>query len=121
MKTALVVDDNATNRLLAATILRKLGWTVSEADSGEQAIALFPALAPRLVLLDISMPGLSGEETCARLRAIVLACRPHVVAYTAHAFQEDIDRLLAAGFDDTLIKPINRQRLEQIAAGLNVA
>ncbi len=69
MKTALVVDDNATNRLLAATILRKLGWTVSEADSGEQAIALFPALAPRLVLLDISMPGLSGEETCTRLRA----------------------------------------------------
>lgn len=120
-RLALVVDDQPTNRLLASTLLKRWGWTVLEAESGEAALALSGEHAFRLVLLDISMPGLSGEETCARLRAIVLACRPHVVAYTAHAFQEDIDRLLAAGFDDTLIKPINRQRLEQIAAGLNVA
>jgi CheY-like chemotaxis protein len=117
-RNALVVDDNPTNRLVAATLLRKLGWTVSEADSGEAALAKVGAEAFRLVLLDISMPGLSGEDTCARLRQLQSAAPLHILAYTAHAFQEDLDRLLAAGFDAVLVKPINRQRLEEMVAGL---
>jgi CheY-like chemotaxis protein len=115
---ALVVDDNATNRLIASTLLRKLGWTVSEADSGEAALTRAGAEAFRLVLLDISMPGLSGEETCTRLRRLQSATPLHILAYTAHAFQDDIDRLLAAGFDAVLVKPISRQRLEELVAGL---
>ncbi len=115
---ALVVDDNPTNRLVASTLLRKLGWTVSEADSGEAALTKVGTEAFRLVLLDISMPGLSGEETCTRLRRLQSAAPLHILAYTAHAFQEDIDRLLATGFDAVLVKPINRQRLEELVAGL---
>jgi CheY-like chemotaxis protein len=117
-RNALVVDDNPTNRLVASTLLRKLGWTVSEADSGEAALAKVGAESFRLVLLDISMPGLSGEATCTRLRQIQAAPPLHILAYTAHAFQEDIDRLLATGFDAVLVKPINRQRLEELVAGL---
>lgn len=117
-RKALVVDDNQTNRLVASTLLRKLGWTVSEADNGEAALAKAGVEAFRLILLDISMPGLSGEETCARLRRLQSATPLHILAYTAHAFQEDIDRLLAAGFDAILVKPINRQRLEELVAGL---
>mgnify|MGYP000565413285 CR=1 FL=1 len=83
---ALVVDDHPTNRLLAAALLRKLGWTVFEAASGEAALALAAQQSFRLVLLDISMPGLSGEDTCARLRAAHSTPAIHIVAYTAHAF-----------------------------------
>ena len=117
-RNALVVDDNPTNRLIAATLLRKLGWTVSEADCGEGALARVDVETFRLVLLDISMPGLSGEETCLRLRERQSAPPLHILAYTAHAFQEDTDRLLATGFDAVLVKPINRQRLAELVAGL---
>jgi len=111
---ALVVDDNATNRLLAATLLKKLGWTVSEADCGERALEQAATGSFRFVLLDISMPGLSGEETCSRLRAKPEGQTMFIVAYTAHAFPEERNRILDAGFDDVLIKPFSRQQLEAL-------
>jgi CheY-like chemotaxis protein len=117
-RNALVVDDHPTNRLLASALLKKLGWTVMEAECGDKALTLATQHPFRLVLLDISMPGLSGEETCARLRAADTAPPMHIVAYTAHAFPEDLERLLAAGFDDVLVKPISRQRLEELTAKL---
>ncbi len=110
---ALVVDDHPTNRLLGGTLLKKLGWTISEADCGDSALNLAASQHFDLVLLDISMPGLSGEETCKRLKALV-APPTRIIAYTAHAYPEDRERLLAAGFDEILVKPINRQRLEEI-------
>jgi CheY-like chemotaxis protein len=118
IRYALVVDDHPTNRLLASALLRKLGWTVIEAACGSTALALAAQHPFRLVLLDISMPGISGEDTCTRLRAAETSPPLHIVAYTAHAFPEDLERLLAAGFDDVLVKPISRQRLEEIAANL---
>lgn len=110
---ALVVDDHSTNRLLGGTLLKKLGWTVSEADCGETALSLAAGRHFDLILLDISMPGISGEETCSRLKAMT---HPpgRIIAYTAHAYPEDRDRLLAGGFDDILVKPVNRQRLEEV-------
>jgi CheY-like chemotaxis protein len=111
-RNALVVDDHLTNRLLASAMLRKLGWTVHEADSGEAGLQLAGRLSFRLVLLDISMPGLSGEETCQQLRQLDTDRQLHILAYTAHAYPEDRERILAAGFDDMLVKPISRQRLE---------
>src|SRR5574343_1244117 len=109
---ALVVDDQPTNRLLASALLKRLGWNVLEAGDGLTALALARQNAFRLILLDISMPGLSGEETCTQLKAFAPSSPVKIIAYTAHAFQEDRDRLLANGFDDVLVKPINRQQLE---------
>ena len=117
-RIALIVDDHPTNRLLASAMLRKLGWTSHEAENGEKAIALAGELSPALILLDISMPGLSGEETCGRLRQALQERVVRILAYTAHAFPEDRERFLAAGFDDILVKPISRQRLEEVVAGL---
>ncbi len=117
-RLALVVDDQPTNRLLASTLLKRWGWTVLEAESGEAALALSGEHAFRLVLLDISMPGLSGEETCTRLRASANGQSATIIAYTAHAFPEDRTRLLGGGFDDVLVKPINRQQLESMVAEL---
>lgn len=116
-RQALVVDDHPTNRLLAIALLKKLGWAVAEAESGELALQLAERLAPRLVLLDISMPGLSGEETCSRLRQLPGGAQMRIIAYTAHAFQEERERFLAAGFDDILVKPINRQHLAELVNG----
>ncbi len=115
---ALVVDDHQTNRLLAGAILRKLGWTVQEACDGETALAMVAAHDFRLILLDISMPGLSGEATCARLREGDPAHKLHIIAYTAHAFPEERERFLGVGFDEILVKPISKQQLETLIAHL---
>lgn len=111
---ALVVDDHRTNRLLASALLKRLGWVVSDAENGKIALDLAAQKDFRLILLDISMPGLSGEETCAKLRATPSGHALKIIAYTAHAYQEDRDRLLAAGFDDILVKPISIQALEAL-------
>lgn len=117
-RNALVVDDHPTNRLLASTLLKRLGWTVYEAENGDAALTLAAQHAFYLVLLDISMPGRSGEETCAALRQAQNDRQMYILAYTAHAFPEDRVRFLAAGFDDILVKPFNRQRLEELVGSL---
>ena len=115
---ALVVDDLASGRLLAEKYLQRLGWQTVSVASGEQALATVDEHPFSLILLDISMPGLSGEETCARLRQSQASPAPRIIAYTAHAFPEDRARLLACGFDNVLVKPINRQDLESLIADL---
>jgi len=112
---ALVVDDHPTNRLIATTLLRKIGWQTHEADNGDAALELAASHNFRLVLLDISMPGLSGEETCERLRQQYTGRDIRIIAYTAHAFPEERARFLAVGFDDILVKPINREQLQALA------
>ncbi|MCG2578898.1 response regulator [Dechloromonas sp. XY25] len=117
-RLALVVDDHYTNRLLAATLLKRLRWSVLEASDGLSALALSRENDLRLILLDISMPGLSGEETCRQLRAAHDGSPLKIIAYTAHAFAEDRQRLLAGGFDEVLVKPITRQQLENLVGDL---
>ena len=69
-----------------------------------------------VVFLDISMPGMSGEEVLARLRADPRFAGLHVIAYTAHALHEEKQRLIDAGFDDLLIKPISLTAVESALA-----
>ncbi len=109
-RRALVVDDNATNRMLAKALLSRQGWVVDEADCGESALKQFITKDYPLILLDISMPGLSGEETCVEIRK--MGKPTHIIAYTAHAFPEERAKFLSIGFDDILVKPINRVELE---------
>lgn len=113
---ALVVDDHPTNRLLGRTLLGKMGWQTGEAESGAQALDIISKMQVSLILLDISMPGMSGEETCQRIRALPGGGDIRIIAYTAHAFPEERDRFIAAGFDEILVKPINRKRLEDLVA-----
>lgn len=104
-RQALVCDDNQLNSRLVAVFLKKLGWQAHIVDSGAAALA---ALAERrfdLVLLDMRMPQMSGEEVCRRIRGeLHLAALP-VVAYTAHSTPEEKERILAAGFSGLLVKP----------------
>jgi CheY-like chemotaxis protein len=117
----LVVDDNAVNRRVAVAFARRLGWGAVEAGGGEAALALLAGTSFDLVLLDISMPGMSGQEVLTRLRKIPAPRRLKVVAYTAHALLEETRQILEAGFDGLLIKPISLQALADVLEATRVA
>jgi CheY-like chemotaxis protein len=119
---ALVVDDNDINRILAARLLHRAGWKVAEADSGEAALGFLKEHAVDLVLLDVSMPGMSGAEACGRIRQERLGGEGvKVVAYTAHAMPEEISDLLKAGFDTVLLKPLSKDGLIKTLTELGFA
>ena len=105
MKRVLIVDDNHVNRMLAVALFRKRGWQTSEASDGPGALAHLAATGADAVLLDISMPGMDGEEVCRQIRANPALAGLRVVAYTAHAMDHERQRIMAAGFDDMVIKP----------------
>lgn len=105
MNTVAVVEDNADNRLLLQAILDGL-YNVVEYENGVDALAGLAAELPDLVLLDISLPGMDGNEILARIRADDQLRRLPVIALTAHAMAGDREKYLAAGFDDYITKPI---------------
>ena len=105
MKTVAVVEDNADNRLLLQAILDGL-YDVVEYENGVDALAGLAANLPDLVLLDISLPGMDGNEILARIRADTQLRALPVIALTAHAMAGDREKYLAAGFNDYITKPI---------------
>ena len=110
LRDALVVDDDTANRMIARKMLAKLGFTVAEADCGTAALDHLAGHQVTLVLLDISMPGLSGEDVCRAIRQR-WGDALKVVAYTAHNLPEERRRFQECGFDGLLVKPINTSRL----------
>lgn len=115
----LVVDDDEASRQLAVAIFESIGWVVEEAEGGREALALLRDRSYDAVLLDISMPGMSGEEVCRRIRSDPAVAGLHVVAYTAHAFIDDLEFIRAAGFDDVVVKPCTVDRMiSAVEAGL---
>ena len=113
-KSILVVDDNGINRLLPGLILRPFGWEVYEADGGQAALEILKTIHIACVLLDISMPHVSGLEVLADLRHDKKFKALKVVAYTAYAQLEDVDRLHSLGFDAVLLKPLTSVKLLDI-------
>ena len=114
LKSILVVDDNGINRLLPGMILRPFGWTVYEADGGLEALAALQTMSVSCVLLDISMPEVSGLELLEDLKKDPVLRDLKVIAYTAYAKPEDIAHLKSLGFHDVLIKPITSRGLLEI-------
>ncbi|MDD3354976.1 response regulator [Zoogloea sp.] len=115
-KRVLIVDDNAINRRLAIAFVTRLGMDSAEAADGPTGLAMLEVEPFDVVLLDISMPVMSGEEVLARLRADSRFSGLRVIAYTAHALPEEKQSLVEAGFDDLLIKPINLKAVEAVLA-----
>lgn len=111
VKRVLVVDDHPVNRLLVSVMLREAGYEVGEAENGQQALDKVHAQPWDIVLLDISMPDMSGDEVCRRIRAVDALKGLKVIAYTAHALHGEQDQILEAGFDGLLTKPISRASL----------
>jgi CheY-like chemotaxis protein len=105
MTVIAVVEDNADNRLLLQAILDGL-YELVEYENGIDALAGLTASLPDLVLLDISLPGMDGNEILARIRADAALRRLPVIALTAHAMAGDREKYLTAGFNDYITKPI---------------
>lgn len=105
MRTIAVIEDNADNLLLVTAILEE-EFRVDAYGAGPDALAGIRQRHPDLVLMDISLPGMDGEEVLKHLRADPATVSLPVVALTAHAMAGDRERFLAAGFDGYLSKPI---------------
>jgi two-component system cell cycle response regulator DivK len=103
----LVVEDNAQNLKLARDLLQVNGYRTLEAETGEDGVALAGERAPDLVVMDIHLPGISGIEALARLRAVPATRTIPVIAFTASVMPQDRSDILAAGFDAFVSKPIN--------------
>lgn len=107
----LVVDDDFANRMLPGLLLSEQGWQVSECANAEAAKAFLDKSLVTHVLLDISLPRVSGLELCRQLRQRPQPDRLYIYAYTAHAMQNERDEFVRAGFDGILVKPIRKSDL----------
>jgi len=105
----LVVDDNATNRLVAGKMLSEFKPVTNFACDGHEAITAVHRFKYDLVLMDMHMPELDGLAATRAIRQAGLTVP--VVAFTANAFKEDIDACLAAGMADFISKPVRRKDL----------
>ena len=103
----LVVEDNDKNRKLVRDVLTFKGYHIIEAETGEDGVRLARERQPRLVLMDIQLPGIDGIETLRRLRADDLTRGIPVIAVTASAMDRDRQQIMAAGFDGYQSKPLN--------------
>lgn len=110
MERLLLIDDDETTRELLTTLLGAEGWFVTEAVSGDDAVAVAPFVFPQVILSDLQMPGLSGARLAAELCA-VCDQRPFVIAMTATPGNE-----VPAGFDALLVKPFAASEVRRICA-----
>jgi two-component system, cell cycle response regulator DivK len=109
----LIVDDNEKNRKLARDVLRAAGLRTLEAAGGNEAIALAAKCRPDVVLLDLRLPDMDGTDVARGLRGRAGTRRIPVVALSASHHFGGGDRLLAAGFDGYLQKPIDVRRFPE--------
>jgi CheY-like chemotaxis protein len=114
----LVADDEPSIRALVRVTLELDGHTILEASDGIEALASARGEHPRLVLLDIMMPGLDGLQVCRTLKADPSTADIVVIMLTAQAQQRDRDRGVAAGADDYVTKPFSPLDLERMVEQL---
>ena len=110
----LLVDDNDVNRKVASSIMLKSGCQVEEAFDGFHAIEKITSENFDLIFMDIQMPQMDGVTACKHIKELENNANTPVIAVTAHAMSGERDRLLAAGMDDYLTKPIEEHVLQQV-------
>jgi PAS domain S-box-containing protein len=109
--TVLVVDDEARNRKLLHDLLAFHGYSVCEAENGDQALHVVETTGLDVVLLDVMMPGLDGFEVCRRIKSDPATSQLPVLLVTALSERSDRLRGIAAGADDFLSKPIDLEEI----------
>ncbi len=113
----LYVEDNDDNVYMLKNRLSRAGFTVVVAINGTQGIAMASAERPDLILMDLTLPDIDGEEATRRIKADPATKRIPVIALTANAMSGDREKAIAAGCDDFDTKPVDMPRLlEKIAA-----
>ena len=107
MRTILIVEDNEKNMKLARDLLQAKGYATLEAITGVDGVRLAKEHTPDLVLMDIQLPDINGIEAFEQLRADPRTAEIPIVAFTASVTPTDRTRVMQAGFDGFLSKPIN--------------
>jgi CheY-like chemotaxis protein len=116
-QSVLIVEDNPLNLELAQDILEAQGYEVLSAGDADACLAVLAEHRPHLILMDVQLPGKDGLQLTRELRANPATRDLPIVAMTAHALVEDRQRVLDAGCDGYLIKPIQTRTLgREVAA-----
>lgn len=106
-KRILVIEDQELNRKVVRIVLQSRGYTVVEATDAIEALASLEDAIPHLILMDIALPGQSGEDLTRRIKANLAWVDIPIIALTAAAMSGDRERILKSGCDDYLSKPID--------------
>jgi CheY-like chemotaxis protein len=112
----LIVDDNAQNLKLARVILSVEGYDVRTAVDAEDALRVLGSFTPRLILMDLQLPGMDGLQLVRLLRADPARRAIQIIALTAYAMKGDEERAFAAGCDGYVTKPIDIEDLPRVVA-----
>ncbi len=111
-QSILGVDDDIDQLIVLQTHLDAVGYTFFGATSGEEALKLARKVAPRLIILDVMMPGMDGYETCRRLRLDAAFAKVPILLLTAHHTQADVLKAKAVGANDFIVKPFDAGQLD---------
>lgn len=115
MSLILIVEDNEKNMKLVRDVLQAKGYQTVEAVTAEEGLRLAREQRPDAVLMDIQLPGMSGLQALAALRADTATAAIPVIAITASVMDQDRANIIAAGFDGYISKPIAlKQFLETV-------
>ncbi|HEX3051138.1 MAG TPA: response regulator [Aggregatilineaceae bacterium] len=109
--TAVIIDDNPDNLDVVCAVLSFYGAVVHTALDAEEAFQILENVTPTFILLDISMPEVSGWDVLKAVRSHPSLDSVPVIALTAHALVGDREKALAAGFDHYITKPFSMRTL----------
>lgn len=118
MKTVLIADDDLASRELLREALEPCGFRLIEATDGKEALEKIRTELPNLALLDVQMPALDGFAVLQAVRESDFGRRVHLIAVTALAMESDRQRVLEAGFDGYVSKPISIGLVRQQIQGI---
>lgn len=112
----LIVEDNPQNMRLIEMTLRARGYSLLKATDGEEALEMAIREKPDLIIMDLNLPKVSGLEVTRRLRQMPAFNHIPIIAVTAHAMKGDEEKIIEAGCDAYLPKPINTRQLPEVVA-----
>lgn len=112
-ESILIVDDNPVNMKLIRILLAGEGYEIRTAGDANEALAVLREFHPGLILMDVQLPGIDGLELTRRLKAAPATRDIPILGLTAYAMKGDEERILAAGCDGYIPKPINTRTLPQ--------
>lgn len=120
-RRVLIVDDSCLSRGLMSLELQRHGFAVVDVDCAERALPLLAGTPFDLVVIDIVLPGMSGNTLCQNIRASATLADLPLVAYTAHSDLANRAQMRLAGFNDVLYKPIARAAVDRVLAECGIA
>jgi two-component system, cell cycle response regulator DivK len=112
----LIVDDNPMNMKLVRILLTTEGYEVRTAVDADEALNVLQEFHPRVILMDVQLPGIDGLELTRRLKADPATQDITILALTAYVMKGDKEKILAAGCDGYIPKPIDTRTLTQLVA-----